>query len=685
MSNIGDDGDTWLAYVVGQGIPSPAAWRGCELIRRIASIVGRLRSRATARPAPPIEARAVLEQEAPARSSYFHGTSKPYTRWWWLAGPFRTEDIRAQLAWLRESGFGGVELAWLWPAWMGRDAEPGIEWLGTEWAELVAFTKREADRLGLGCDFTFGSCWPFGGSAVQPEDAARTFDGVSHRRLRGSWEDPHGHDLRVLNHLSKGALRRYAEAMLPAFSGGLRGSTSALFCDSLEIDTWRLWDPALWEPFAARFGYRLEGLEDQIDDDADLCYDYRTLIAETILREFYQEFAAICHEHGAYSRVQCHGAPTDLISAYAMVDIPESEAILFPPHFSRIAASAAALAGKSTVSAETFTCLYGFPTQTDLSCYRYWRREQTADLKLLADALFAQGINHITWHGMPFNEPGGRNEFYASVHVGPDSAFAADLPAFNDYLTRVSSLLKLGRTESRLAIYLPNEDNRRLGLIPDAERTPGSNFRWEMRHVVVARETEGYMPLWISGAFLERAEVRDGLLCIGQCAFPALLVDVGWLDGSALEAIVRLAEAGLRVILRRLPEAPGKCPRPDYSKLLATLQNHGNVVDSLDLAGLAPVVAGDDLPPFWARRTTDFLYLFFAHPKARELGYPLSYGQSLCRQSVQRNITIQFEGASAPLDLVFKPYQSLLVRMSRADGVRLIDIAYTPPEPLTSV
>jgi len=655
------------------------------MIRRIANFVARLRYRWAQQPLPTIEARAVLERDAPATSPYFHGTSKPYTRWWWLAGPFPHDDIRAQLGWLLANGFGGVELAWLWPSWMGRDAEPGVDWLSTEWASLVTFTKQEADRLGLGCDFTFGSCWPFGGSAVRPDDAARTFDGLSGQRLRGSWEDPHGHDLRILNHLSREALRHYAEALLPAFSGGLRGSASALFCDSLEIDTRRLWDPALWDRFAERFGYRLEGLEDEIDDDHDLRYDYRTLVAETILREFFEEFTAICHEHGALSRVQCHGAPTDLLAAYAAVDIPESEAILFPPHFSRIAASAAALAGKSTVSAETFTCVYGFPGLTDVSSYRYWRREQAADLKLLADALFAQGVNQIVWHGMPFNGPGGRNEFYAFVHVGPDAAFAADLPAFNDYLERVSSLLKLGRTESRLAVYLPNEDNRRLGRIPEAERTPGACYRWEMRRVVVPREAEGFMPLWISAAFLERAEVRDGLLRIGDCAFSALLTDVEWLDGAALAEILRLADAGLRVILRRLPRPPGKRGRDDYPALLDALQVRPNVVRQIGGAGLTPLVAGDDLPPFWARRTADSLYLFFAHPKARELSYPMGYGQSLCRQRMRRRVTIDFEGTQSRLELVFEPYQSLLVRVCRTEGVQFVNIAYRPPEPGESV
>src|SRR3954454_20717867 len=335
------------------------------MLRFLRDLAAWARHRSPWRTSRMVDARAALDREAQPPVPFFRGGSKPYTRWWWLAGPFRREDIQYQLSWLKSNGFGGVELAWLWPTWMG-NAEPGIEWLGPEWSELVAFTKQEADRLGLGCDFTFGSCWPFGGSCVGPEDAARTFEGLSRRRLHGSWEEPDGESLHVLNHLDRGALRRYAEVLAPAFAGGLHGSTSALFCDSLELDTRRLWDPKLWDLFAERFSYRLEGLEDQIDDDPGLRYDYRTLIAETILREFYQEFAAICREHGAASRVQCHGAPTDLLSAYAAVDIPESEAILFEPSFSRIPASAAALAGKSVVSAETFTCLYGFATRYNL-------------------------------------------------------------------------------------------------------------------------------------------------------------------------------------------------------------------------------------------------------------------------------------------------------------------------------
>src|SRR5262245_58470987 len=107
----------------------------------------------------------------------------------------------------------------------------------------------------------------------------------------------------------------------------LEGSTSALFCDSWEVSTRRMWSDHLWEPFRRQFGYDLLPLIEEIDEDEHLRYDYRKFVAQAVLDEFYRPFARICHELKARSRVQCHGAPTDLIAAYAALDIPESEAL----------------------------------------------------------------------------------------------------------------------------------------------------------------------------------------------------------------------------------------------------------------------------------------------------------------------------------------------------------------------
>lgn len=629
----------------------------------------------------------VLQGETPASVPFFNGSAQPWTRWWWLIGPFRHEDITYQLDWIKAQGFGGVELAWLWPSWIGngRPDPPLPTWLGREWSALIAFAKQYADEIGLGCDFTFGSCWPFGGSCVTEEHAAQTFAGLSSQRLRGSWEEESDAPLFVVNHFRRAALEHYARSQLPAFADALRGSRSALFCDSLELDMHHAWSPELWEPFATRYGYQLEPFCHDLDKHPEVRYDYLKFLAETMLREFFVAYTDLCHEAGAWSRVQCHGALVDLLAAYGSVDLPESEAILFPPWFSRIPASAAALTGRPIVSCESFTCLYGFIHPGNIQPIRYWHRENIADLKLLADALFAQGINQILWHGMPFNGPGGRAEFYASVHVGPDAAFAAELPAFNAYLEQVSTFLRLGNPLSRMAVYLPLEDNWMSPHLPREERVPGAQHRWELRHVSMPPETDGYAPLWVSSTFLRQARVQDGRLQVGPVTFEGLYVDCAWLDAAALEDIVRLARAGLPIVWKRDPEQPGHLPRPEYTRLLATLRSLSNVRSDPRTLGLIPLLEGRDLPYFWARQTGTHVYWFLAHPAARDVRYPLRYGQAAEAGHETRALTLHGAGRPRTVRVEFGPGQSVLLRQHRQNGVvEQIPLAYRAPPAVTA-
>ncbi len=585
-------------------------------------------------------------------------------RWWWLSGPFTRDDIVRQLRWARSHGFGGVELAWLHPAWAHQEDqrdELRPPWLGPEWRDLVSFTKSEADALGLGCDFTFGSCWPFGGSWVKAEDAAQTFEGLSGQRLERSWEDPvHGPTF-VVNHLSSAALARYAEPLLDALRDALTGSTSALFCDSLELETEALWSRELWSEFENRFGYSLRPFVDDLDSNIDVRYDYRKLIAEAILREFYEAFTNICRDHKAYARVQCHGAPTDLLKAYAAVDVPESESLLFPPSFSRIAASAAAWSGKPVVSAEAFTCIYGFPGWDDRA-EEYWKKEQLGDLKLLADALFANGVNQIVWHGMPYQPEGKQIEFYASVHVGPDSPFAADLVRFNAYLDKVSSFLKLGETYGGVGVYLPFEDALMLDRLPEDQRTPGANYYWEMRHALPPPELDGHHPVWISHGFLQEAIVDGRLIRSKNVRLQGLYVDCEWLDADSLNELVRLANDGATIVWKRLGRQPGRQRDDSYASRLQQISAHPNVVSTPD--PLTPLLAGQDLPWYWSRVIDNDLLIFFAHPKAKQIRYPMPYGFSAQSARVQQNVLLRWRGRGVALDLLFEPLQSLILAVS---------------------
>lgn len=708
--------------------------------------------------------------------------SRPYTRWWWLKGPFRKADITSQLEWVKEQGFGGTEIAWLRPDWLNRIEGPEIPaglscleqtlfvavkikhavrflkksldqscpipscrqtdcfettnentkwncikchkegdvvdlvasvqekprsaaaawlakkakikanpkdppqaklpWLGEKFSEYLAFTKKESERLGLGCDFTFGSVWPFGGQFLRPEHQGQTFFGPSIQRIPNSWE---GGKVPVLNHLLRQALDEYANVLGPAFQQGLKGRPSALFCDSLELEKQNLWDPHLWDLFSQKFGYNLrdhlqsndssknespfERLHHAFGTDPHLRYDVRKFVGITLLKNFYEHFTEVSHRLGALSRVQCHGAPTDLLAAYATADVPESESLLFNPWFSKIAASAGCLADRSVVSCETFTCIYGFPDNRH-------KEESISDLKFLADALIANGINQIVWHGMPYNPPGSNTTFFASVHVGPDCAFRADLKAFNSYLSTVSAYMRLGQTISKLAVYLPNEDMMMLGDLPREMKTAGASDFWEMRHVQMPAETEGYAPLWISGKFLSEAQIEKGLLAYQKSRFSALYIDVQWLDGEILEHVLRLARQGLPIILKQCPRQPGKAHFPSYSSQLDELYKLPNVHKTLQDTSLAPLVQGKSLPYYWVRAHKGDLFYFFAHPETRNICDRLKHAQSKDAKAVEQNLRISSPRGWQDIKLRFGPNESLLLKVSQTGKIEVLDLGF---------
>lgn len=602
-------------------------------------------------------------------------SSKPYTRWWWFSNQIKPADIRFQLDWLKKNNFGGVEIAWVYPL---PDQPSGPKWLSQEWSQLVGFTKQYADHIGLGCDFTFGSLWPFGGSIVKKKDASRTFKGLSKQRLYHSWESAHstkpGY---ILNHLDKSALENYSQVMGRALTKALKGSPSALFCDSWEVDPTQLWTKGFSKTFRERFEYAIEPFMDKIDAYPDARYDYRKLRAEYILNEFYKPFTKICHQLKALARVQCHGSPTDLLASYAAADIPESEAILFDPAFSVIPASAAALAGLKTVSAETFTCLYGWKPRPGPA--PYYKQELTADLKLLADALFANGINQIFWHGMPYNPKGASNQFYASVHVGPDSSFADELPAFNHYMENICTIMKKGSSYSDVAVYLPIEDTWMLDRLPKKMEKPSAFFHWEMHYTKMPRKLKGYHPLWISTYFLKNAQYKKGILHCGNAKFSSLYVDAKWIDREALVQLLRLAKQGLPICLKNRPKEPGRIKTTAYNKMVSVLMAFKNVSPNFSrTATIPPLVKGQNLPDFWCRVADQDYYIFFAHPIAQNLHYPISYQQSATNKIIKRHVAIRTNRGYRKTRLVFKPYQSVVLKISGNGFIKPISINFSP-------
>jgi hypothetical protein len=117
----------------------------------------------------------------------------------------------------------------------------------------------------------------------------------------------------ILDHPNRKAFYNYAErtgnALKPAFKGGLSG----LFCDSWEVETKFLSTPGFEDNFVKKFGYSLADYSDSLYSKSEpyrqVRYDYMKLLSNYVIEEFYKPFTQKSHELGAYSRVQCSGAP----------------------------------------------------------------------------------------------------------------------------------------------------------------------------------------------------------------------------------------------------------------------------------------------------------------------------------------------------------------------------------------
>ncbi len=219
----------------------------------------------------------------------------------------------------------------------------------------------------------------------------------------------------VMNHLDKGAVKRYFANFDKAFKENKTNFPHTFFNDSYEVYG-ADWTPDFLEQFARRRGYKLEEhfpefiAQDRNETTARIVSDYRETISDLLIENFSTQWTNWAHGHGSITRNQAHGSPANLIDTYASVDIPECEGFgLSQFHIKglrqdsltrkndsdlsmlKYASSAAHIAGKPYTSSETFTWLTEH-FRTSLS-----------QCKPDMDLMFVSGVNHMFFHGTPYS------------------------------------------------------------------------------------------------------------------------------------------------------------------------------------------------------------------------------------------------------------------------------------------
>ncbi len=406
--------------------------------------------------------------------------ARPWTRWWWPGSAVDPAGLTAQLEAFSAAGLGGVEIT---PIYGARGAEARYrEFLSPEWNAALAHTLAEAQRLGLQVDMATGTGWPFGGPSVAVADASHKLvlrDGElagEPTAMQVKRAAPGGTG-RVLDPYSAEALQRYLDPIGAALAPVATPTLRAQFHDSFEYYGAE-WTPHLRDAFRTDHGYDLNAhaaaLLGNAPADADtlarLKADYRTTLGRLHL-DFLTTWRDWAHDHNWIVRNQSHGAPANLLDLYGAVDIPETETFgstpfaipgmrrveseirgnddLPEPLMMKMASSAAHVMGRPLISSETCTWLR-----------EHWK-VSLAMAKPEIDRLFANGINHVVYHGTVYSPtdaawPGWL--FYASTQFNPNNPWWDDFAALNAYVTRVQTALQSGQPDNEILLYWPYAD-----------------------------------------------------------------------------------------------------------------------------------------------------------------------------------------------------------------------------------
>jgi hypothetical protein len=260
----------------------------------------------------------------------------------------------------------------------------------------------------------------------------------------------------VLDPFSKEAvathLKAVGEPLVKAF-----GATPpyAIFSDSLEAYG-ADWTPNLPAEFLKRRGYDLiphlpELVAGGTPAADNVRHDYGMTLTELVNENYLTQINDWAKAHGTKFRSQTYGEPAVSFSSQSLAALPEGEGPQWRAFSTlRWATSANHVFGNPVTSGETFTWLHS-PVF----------RAVPLDMKVEADIDFIMGENQIIMHGWPYSPPQAFYpgwSLYAAANFNDNNPWHPVMPAVDQYIARISWLLRQGKPANQVAILLPTDD-----------------------------------------------------------------------------------------------------------------------------------------------------------------------------------------------------------------------------------
>ncbi|HTE24585.1 glycosyl hydrolase [Flavitalea sp.] len=379
----------------------------------------------------------------------------------------------------------------------------------------------------------------------------------------------------AIDHFSAVATREYLKHFDSAFRNYDLKYLRSFFNDSYEVDDAKgqaNWTPRFLDEFKKRKGYKLlnhlPGLFslDSATKNAQVIYDYRSVIDELLLEHFTMNWKRWATDKGALVRNQSHGSPANTLDLYAVVDIPETEGndiLRF-----KFASSAGNVTGKKLVSAEAATWL----NEHFLSNW--------ADVKQAVDLFFLGGVNHIFFHGTaysPQSVPWPGWLFYAAVHFQPVNPMWKEFNVLNNYITRIQSFLQNAKPDNDLLVYYPIADQYSKTGGPMLQHFDGMEKNFEetdFKRLSAWMLENDYSFDFYSTRQSANFQFKNGIITGGNKYQAILLPGNTYLEPGELQRLIKLCQEGAKILVyKNLPsKVPGYANHNRDQKLFDSLR-----------------------------------------------------------------------------------------------------------------
>ncbi|MCA9773023.1 MAG: hypothetical protein KC466_11490 [Myxococcales bacterium] len=382
----------------------------------------------------------------------------------------------------------------------------------------------------------------------------------------------------------------------------------ALFSDSFELKTERLFADDFLDFFSARRGYDLRpwlpaalvpGADNSIfdtaalkrapafrfgADDARIQDDYTRTVSDLLIERFLEGGGAWASARDLALRAQVYGMDVDLLRAAGATAIPEAEQLYAGGSdlFVKIVSSAALLHDRPVVTAESLVWIDRAMMTTPLK------------MKAAVEKLLAAGVNQAIFHGFPYRRTEGFAEAgwhpfassftgnNVSSMVGEGSPFWDVRRDVNRAIARAQYAMRQGAPAADLLVYYPwygfpttlaaegahaeflfngrlgelepparladlLEFGRAIGLSGTDARVTWLEGLWP---TLQALEAQGWTWAWVNDERLAAARAEGDEIAIGDHRFRAVVVsDAPAMEPAAAESLAAVAAEGGAVIL----------------------------------------------------------------------------------------------------------------------------------------